>query len=139
MHQKRHEVTVDRIIKEFAKIGFSNAGDYFTWGPAGVTVKSSDELTEEQRSAVEEVSQTVTKDGGTIKVKLHSKQVALERLGKHLGMFTDKTEISGPNGGPIETKETSELELARKVAFALGRAVGRGETHKDQKADGVST
>jgi phage terminase small subunit len=31
-----------------------------------------------------------------------------ELLGKHLKMFTDKTELSGPNGGPLDAKLTIE-------------------------------
>lgn len=89
-HRKRHEVTVDRIVAELAKIAFANAHDYFTWSSEGVHVKPSDELTDDQRSVVSEVSQTVTAEGGTIRVKLSDKQSALEKLGKHLGMFADK-------------------------------------------------
>ncbi len=36
-------------------------------------------------------------------------------------------EHSGKDGGPIETKETSDIETARRIAFMLGRAVGRKE------------
>lgn len=32
----------------------------------------------------------------------------LELLARHLGMFVDKTEISGPGGGPIETQKIEE-------------------------------
>lgn len=37
------------------------------------------------------------------------------------GKVTDKTEISGPDGGPIETK--SDLEIARAIAFALSKGL----------------
>ena len=46
---KRHEVTVDRIVAELEKIAFANADDFFAWGPTGVVIKASDELTPEQR------------------------------------------------------------------------------------------
>ena len=36
-----------------------------------------------------EVSQTVTKDGGSIRFKLHDKKAALELLGRHLNIFGD--------------------------------------------------
>lgn len=48
----------------------------------------------------------VTKDG--IEVKMHSQDKLIEMLGRHLGMFIDKKEISGPNGGPIETIDKSD-------------------------------
>jgi hypothetical protein len=56
-------------------------------------------------------------------------------IARDLGL-ANKDEISGPNGGPIETKETSDLEAARKVAFMLGRAVGRQEKASDDAPAG---
>jgi len=38
----------------------------------------------------------VTKDG--LEIKMHSKEKAVELYGKHLGMFVDKHELSGPGG-----------------------------------------
>ena len=89
---ERHSVTVDRIISEYAAIAFADAGDYFDWGRKGVAVRDKAELTPAQRRVVAEASQTVTESGGTIRVKLHCKLTALDRLGKHLGMFPDKVE-----------------------------------------------
>lgn len=43
---------------------------------------------------------------------------------------TQDHELSGKDGGPIETKEVSDLETARRIAFVLGRAVGRQEVDK---------
>ena len=77
-------------MKELALIGFANAGDYFDWGPDGISIKDKDDLTPERQAVVAEVSQTKTEKGGTIRVKLHDKLAALEKIGRHLGMFTDK-------------------------------------------------
>lgn len=38
-----------------------------------------------------------------------------ELLGKHLGMFVEKKEISGPNGGPIQQQNVTPEELAEAV------------------------
>ena len=35
-------------------------------------------------------------------------------------------EHSGPDGGPIETRELSDLELARRIAFILETAARKG-------------
>jgi phage terminase small subunit len=121
-HRKRHEVTVDRIVAELAKIAFANAHDFFEWGPDGVTVRPSDELTEDQRAVVCEVSQTKTLEGGTIRVKLSDKQAALEKLGKHLGMFADKG--PAPTGQfVILDKPMSQDEWKRQFT-AVGAADG---------------
>lgn len=46
-------------------------------------------------------------------------------IARDLGL-ADKSEFSGPNGGPIETKEVGERELARRIAFALQRGLAAG-------------
>ena len=92
---KRTEITADRVLKELALLGFANAEEYFIWGPDGVTIKDSAELTPEQTAAVAEVSQTVTEQGGTIRVKLYDKRASLELIGRHLGMFKDVVEHKG--------------------------------------------
>jgi len=35
--------------------------------------------------------------------------------------LADRQELSGPNGGPIETEELSKREKARRIAFALNK------------------
>ena len=55
---------------------------------------------------------TQTEDGELAQAFMFKEQGALkglELLGKHLGMFKDKIEHSGPNGGPID--------LSLKVVF----------------------
>jgi phage terminase small subunit len=41
--------------------------------------------------------------GAIKKLKFWDKTKALELSGKHMKLFTDKTEVSGPNGGPVQT------------------------------------
>lgn len=89
--ESRTLVTQDRVIQELARLGFSDMRDYVEWGPNGVKLKPSSELTEAQARAVIEVSETITKDGGTIRFKLANKQDALHDLGQHLGMFPRDT------------------------------------------------
>lgn len=95
--ERRTEITQDRVVAELAKIAFGNIRDVMEWGPDGVTVRSSEELTDGQAAGVAEVSKSTTRDGGSLKLKRHDKVKALELLGRHLGMFTDKVknEISG--------------------------------------------
>jgi phage terminase small subunit len=38
------------------------------------------------------------------KLKVWDKNSALEKIAKHLGMFIDRHEHSGPGGAPIQTK-----------------------------------
>lgn len=118
----RHRITADKIIVELGKIGFADAGDYFSWGPDGVTVKPSSELTAEQRAVVAEASQTVSATGGTIKVKLADKIQALDRLGRHLGLFTDRLEHTGKDGTPLDAGPPAPRDLARVILDILRTA-----------------
>ncbi len=101
-----HEVTQERIVKELARIAFCTQRSLMTWGESGVRLLDSDELSEDVAAAVSEVQETVTKDGGSIRLKTYDKVKALELLGKHVGMFTDKMQLTGADGGPLSQHMT---------------------------------
>lgn len=81
---KRYELTVDNITDELAKIAKSDPRMLMEWGPNGVTLRDSDDLNDDDAACVSEVSQTISKDGGSIKLKMHSKVEALKTLLAHI-------------------------------------------------------
>jgi phage terminase small subunit len=91
----RVQVQQDQVIDELVKIAFTNMLDFVEWKGEAVTLKDSGKLNRVNGAAVAEVSQTITQYGGRVSFKLHSKEKALELLGKHLGMFTDKVQLEG--------------------------------------------
>lgn len=99
--EKKTEITADRVIKELADIAFLRSDDVFTIDGDHVSIKSTNEMSDAARRALASASQTVTAAGGTITVKLCDKIKALELLGRHLALFTDKFQASGPDGGPL--------------------------------------
>ncbi len=101
---ERYKVTPDNIFMRTGSILNADMRNYMTWGPNGVTLKPSSELTPEQSAAVEEVTETVTKDGGTVKIKLHSKTKAIE-LGANLLRRT-----APPTKGPITITFLSHIQ-----------------------------
>jgi phage terminase small subunit len=108
----RTEIKADRIVKELARIAFLDARKVMKWGPDGVTFHDSDELGEDEAAVVTEASQTVTENGGTIRVKLADKIGALTLLGKHLGMFIDKVQVDGT--GRLLIEEIVDDTAAKK-------------------------
>ena len=108
---KRTEITADNVLREIAKLGFSDIRQIFTDDGAlrGVT-----EFDNDIAAAVQSVEVVTTYSGEedasgrkvpqfTHKIKLADKKGSLELLGKHLKLFTEKVEHSGPDGKPIET------------------------------------
>ncbi len=99
--ESRTLITADRVLTELARLGFSDMRDYAMWGPHGVTLKHSDELTEAQARAVIQVSEhrtvktTFSKEGdvvgetvqSNVTFKLADKEGSLDKLARHLGMY----------------------------------------------------
>lgn len=119
---EKAQLSAERVLEELRRVAFANAGDFFEWGPDGIRVRPQADLTREQMAAVAEVSETATQFGGTVRVKLHDKLTALGKLGQHFGLFAERHEITGRDGGPIETADVSDQDLARRIAFILTQA-----------------
>lgn len=118
---KRTEITQDMVLRELAKIGFSDIRKIVRWGKTelrvtdagdddgevteayhGLALVGADDIDDDTAAAISEISEG--REG--LKVKLHDKKGALVDIGRHLGMFKDRVEHSGPNGGPIPTTPT---------------------------------
>ena len=95
LRNKRVEVNEDRIVKELARIAFTNMAEYAAWSGDQVTLEDSKDLDEDNTAAVSEVGQTKTKGGGgSLKFKLHDKVKAMELLMRHRGMLSDKLDMT---------------------------------------------
>ncbi len=99
LREKRTEITADRVLVELSKIGFADIREIFT--SSGALINAS-ELPSDIAAAVNSI-EVVTKmsekdeEGNVIpeythKIKLNDKKGALELMGKHLGLYTDKVE-----------------------------------------------
>lgn len=93
-----NEVTIERIVAEVVKIAFANQRDLMAWGPQGVKLRDSGELTDEQAAAVSEVAESFSATGGSLKLKTHDKLGALRFLAELKGFLVKKQEITGANG-----------------------------------------
>lgn len=126
------EITQERVIKELALIAFSNNADYAHVVEKKMQVEAdgalvdvldkdgnpvmyrtvepvlTEELTEEQKRAIAVIKKG--RDG--LEVKSCDKVKALELLGKHLGIFTDKIEA---NVNDTTKNELQELLAQRKA------------------------
>ena len=144
---QRTRVSADRVVTEIAKVAFGDPRRLFSWGPGGIELRESSELTEAEAALVSEVSETRTAAGGTRRVKLHCKLTALNALGKHLGLFGNgrkaallraAAENGGTdNGGEVAHGESGRTDdardhLARRIA---GLAARLGTRDPDRGAE----
>lgn len=113
---ERVEISQDAVVKELANLGFSNMLNFIKVDDEGKTELDLTRMTRDQAAAL---TQMTIEDGKTT-IKVADKKAPLELLGKHLGMFPNKLEHTGKDGGPIEV--TEGLDLARRVAFMLTKA-----------------
>ncbi|WP_173911059.1 terminase small subunit [Acinetobacter sp. Marseille-Q1618] len=107
---KRTQITQDMVLNELAKIGFSNMLDYVSVTNGGDLVPDFSAITRDQAAAIGEVTiEEYTEGRGDdaqnvkrTKFKLSDKRAALVDMGRHLGMFKDKVEITGADGQPVD-------------------------------------
>lgn len=120
--EKRTEITQDKVIQELAKIGFENIKDFAAFRTEKtvvgyqddgepiigykpiIDIKPSDEV---DGAAIQQVSLT---DKGTLSFKLQDKVKALELIGRHLGMWNDKLDLTGRVDAVIEITGIDEDE-----------------------------
>lgn len=89
---RRTGINADRVLIELAKIAFVNADDVIESKDATLKENASrDDL-----AAIQSVKvKTFGEDGVEREIKLADKIKALDMLGRHLGMWNDKLQVSG--------------------------------------------
>ena len=112
-------IKAETVLRELQLMGMANMLDYVQPQENGTMRLDFSKITREQGAAIQEITteefsvpgeddedtRIVTK----MKFKLSDKRSSLELLGKHLSLFADKTEISGPGGGPIPIEIVSRI------------------------------
>ena len=105
---RRTGVNADRVVMELAKIAFVNASDVID----AETATLKPDAAPEDTAAIQSVKvKTFGEDGLEREIKMADKLKALELLGKHLGMFKDKVELSGS----LETEKTKLDDLIQQM------------------------
>lgn len=127
---ERVGITQDRVLVELAKIAFASLGDMITFDEEGNSSIDFRKLTPDQKAAVASID-IKSFNGKTkaqnIKVSLADKQLALVNIGKHLGMFKDKVEVTGT------------LTLEQMVAGSYGHEDVPKVTNQTEVLEGIFT
>jgi phage terminase small subunit len=122
---QRLGITAEQVLRELALIGFANMLDFVTITPDGEACVDLSRLTRDQAAAISEITidksveRIGTAAGGRgaferirrVKFRLHDKLAALETLGRHLKLFTDKVEVEGAL--KVEMQDVKQKLLAK--------------------------
>lgn len=98
---KRSEITADTILHELLRLARVDIGDVYDENGYLLNVK---DIPEDARRAIAGIDVFVERDhdgvpiGETKKIRFYDKTKALELIGKHLKLFTDRIEVSGSIG-----------------------------------------
>jgi phage terminase small subunit len=99
--QIRTEVTQDRVVLELARLGFSDVRKLFDADGNLLPMNAWPEDTAPAVSSVKVRQEwTTDEDGNKVKetvkeVRLWDKNSALEKIGKHLGLFVERLKVDG--------------------------------------------
>lgn len=73
-----------------ATIAQAAPSDFLDWSSGSVKLKSLDEIGEEKMTAVSEIIMTKTSNGSSVRIKLHDKNSAVDKLCKILGYYNEQ-------------------------------------------------
>lgn len=117
-----NRVTVDRVLRELANIAFADIRSVVTVSEGGVSLRRSSSWSDEEAAAIAEVRETTTQHGGSVSAKMHNKIDALNLLGKHLGLWTDRLDLG------------ISVDLASEFARDVDKVYGPARTLSDDGA-----
>ena len=109
-NQRNEDLYLDglRIVEEYMKIAFADITDFVTFGPDGVTLKSSTKVDGQIITSV-----SAGQYGPTI--KLADKMQALDFLRKYLGIMTDNINVTGE----LDIKDTTTTPVLTSILKQL--------------------
>ncbi len=131
---ERTGVRQDQVLAELTKLGFANMADYMRAGPDGDPYLDFSALTRDQAAALQEVTvetftvageevvetleeqpqggalkRTAGREVRRVKFRLADKRAALVDIGRHLGMFKDRLELSGSVNTGLDSEVADDI------------------------------
>lgn len=99
-------VTQESVLHEMSLLANASVDHYFV--DAHGNLKAKPDAPEGAMRAVQSVKKTMKLDKDdnmtvTVEFRLWDKPGTLKLMGRHIGLFADRIEHTGPGGGPIET------------------------------------
>ena len=113
-------ITADRVLLAYAQIAFADLRHMAVWSAQGLSIRSLEELSNDDVAAISEIVPGIGSDHS--RIKLYDKKAALDAIARHLGMFPlppRHHEAAAPQDPEEEDpREFLARELARLAAGA---------------------
>lgn len=98
----RTSVSADRVIRELARLSFSDIRDVVRWNGDGIQIRPAEDLADDAGAAIAKVTETTTGAGDRavtkVAIEMHDKSGPLRLLAQHLG-------VGAGSGAPVEDPE----------------------------------
>lgn len=99
---ERLKFTADQIVMEIAKVAFNSIEEYMEFTDGNVSLIDMENMTDNALRSIKKVKMTQNANlGKVLEVEVYDKLKALELLGKHVGAFTEKVDVTS-GGEKIE-------------------------------------
>lgn len=120
----RTGITAERVLSELELLAFSNL-EHYVVGDDGTVTLSSEAPAGAMRALQSIKRRTTTKGRGfdlevtrEVEIRLWDKPGPLKLAGQHVGLFTNKVEVTGKDGAPLNLRGLTDAELALMAALA---------------------
>jgi phage terminase small subunit len=136
------DISAERVLATLAAIAFHDPRKFFNADGTAKAVTEVDDMTAMALAGMD-VAEEFASDGEgkksqvgyTKKFKLADRLRALEMLGRHLKMFTEKVEHTGKGGRPIQVDSALDLsKLTKEELEELYRQIMEAEERKPGSA-----
>lgn len=93
--ERKHELTIERVVAEYSKIAFADLGELLVEDEDGEYRIEPARMSAGHRAALTEFTSGKGGPNAKTTMKFGSKQAALDALARFLGMNNDKLEVTG--------------------------------------------
>ena len=132
--RKRHDITTDYLVEQLRPIIEADIRKVVTWGEAvpvrdpetgevtiaqGIAIKAPSDL---DAAAAAMIAEIVQSRDGTVRVRLHDKLIAVEKVAKLLGLMKDQHDVNLKDVTPPRPRDPGREVIMQSVRAFLTAA-----------------
>jgi len=125
-------ITAERVLKEYARIAFSDMSRIVGWDAAGkIQARPSTGLSEDDAPAIAEIVASAS-TSCVYRIKLHDKKPVLDALARHLGLLPARKTGSSDEEQADKNEDPREFLIREVDRLEAEEAAGPGDPGIEQ-------